>query len=235
MTVLRAAVTVFAVVVSLVLSVGVAGAGDGPWGRVRECESGQLGYTAATGNGFFGAYQFSAGTWDAVAAVVDPMWVGVRPDRAPAWVQDRMAQALAFEVPWGGPRHWPVCGAALVGVTAQAAAVGLAAPPRSGSFGRSGDVALECQVDGRAGLERVAVRGKVWFVDLDGRGGPGELELSFGVAGDVAVCADFDGDGFDEPGVVRGDILWRGSWTSGPATGSATADGVRCAAQGCGR
>ena len=64
-----------------------------------------------TGNGFFGAYQFTLSTWDWVASQIGrPDLVGVRPDLAAPSDQDRLAQALAFEVAGGGLRHWPVCG-----------------------------------------------------------------------------------------------------------------------------
>lgn len=75
---------------------------------LRQCES-HGNYRAVSRSGaYMGAYQFSQSTWDATARRVDPDWVGVRPHRAPAWEQDRMALAL-----WDGGRgrgHWPVCG-----------------------------------------------------------------------------------------------------------------------------
>lgn len=80
-----------------------------PWAAVRQCES-HGNYATNTGNGFYGAYQFTIGTWNWVASQVLPAYVGVRPDQAPAWAQDRMAEALAFEVAGGGLHHWPVCG-----------------------------------------------------------------------------------------------------------------------------
>lgn len=81
-----------------------------PWRAVRECES-RGNYATNTGNGFYGAYQFTIRTWDWVAGAIGrPDLVGVRPDRAAPADQDRMANALAFEVPGGGLGHWPVCG-----------------------------------------------------------------------------------------------------------------------------
>ena len=81
-----------------------------PWAAVRRCES-HNNYSINTGNGFYGAYQFTRSTWDWVAAAIgrDDL-VGVRPDRAAPVDQDRLANALAFEVPGGGLQHWPVCG-----------------------------------------------------------------------------------------------------------------------------
>ncbi len=79
------------------------------WAALRNCESGGN-YQINTGNGFYGAYQFTIGTWNAVAQIIDPAYVGVRPDQAPPAVQDRMASALRYEIAWGGWQHWPVCG-----------------------------------------------------------------------------------------------------------------------------
>lgn len=83
---------------------------DDPWARVRWCESSDR-YDIATGNGFYGAYQFTLATWDWVAEVIgrDDL-IGIRPNLAAATDQDRMAQALGFEIPGGGLQHWPVCG-----------------------------------------------------------------------------------------------------------------------------
>lgn len=83
-------------------------AGSG-WQALRNCESGGN-YAINTGNGFYGAYQFTIGTWNAVAAAVAPEWAGTQPHLAPPAAQDRMAHALAYEIPWGGAHHWPVCG-----------------------------------------------------------------------------------------------------------------------------
>lgn len=81
-----------------------------PWLGVRSCES-HNNYAINTGNGFYGAYQFTISSWDWVAGLIGrPDLVGVRPDLAAPWDQDRMAQALAFEVNGGGLHHWPVCG-----------------------------------------------------------------------------------------------------------------------------
>jgi hypothetical protein len=79
------------------------------WAALRNCES-DGNYQINTGNGFYGAYQFTIGTWNAVAQIIDPAYVDVRPDQAPPAVQDRMASALRYEIAWGGWQHWPVCG-----------------------------------------------------------------------------------------------------------------------------
>ncbi|MFN3219739.1 MAG: transglycosylase family protein [Acidimicrobiales bacterium] len=81
-----------------------------PWRAVRECES-NGNYGINTGNGFYGAYQFTIRTWNWVAGIIDRRdLIGVRPDLASPADQDRMANALAFEVRGGGLGHWPVCG-----------------------------------------------------------------------------------------------------------------------------
>ncbi len=78
-----------------------AGAG-GEWLQLRECESGDN-YQANTGNGFYGAYQFSAQTW------MDLGYPG-RPDQEPPGMQDAAAQKLQAQSGWG---QWPACSAAL--------------------------------------------------------------------------------------------------------------------------
>ncbi len=81
-----------------------------PWAAVRRCES-HNNYAINTGNGFYGAYQFTISTWNWVAEIIGRSdLIGVRPDLAAPADQDRMAEALAFEVPGGGLSHWPVCG-----------------------------------------------------------------------------------------------------------------------------
>jgi hypothetical protein len=78
-----------------------AGAG-GVWLQLRECESGDN-YQANTGNGFYGAYQFSQQTWNNLG------YPG-RPDLEPPAMQDAAAVKLEAEAGWG---QWPACAAAL--------------------------------------------------------------------------------------------------------------------------
>jgi hypothetical protein len=78
-----------------------AGAG-GVWLQLRECESGDN-YRANTGNGFYGAYQFSQQTWNNLG------YPG-RPDLEPPAMQDAGAMKLQAEAGWG---QWPACAAAL--------------------------------------------------------------------------------------------------------------------------
>jgi hypothetical protein len=72
------------------------------WAALRECESGND-YGINTGNGYYGAYQFSPVTW---------WWLGYEgyPHQAPPWVQDQAALEL-----WGiyGWSPWPGCSRAL--------------------------------------------------------------------------------------------------------------------------
>jgi hypothetical protein len=72
------------------------------WLQLRECESGDD-YQADTGNGFYGAYQFSEATWAGLG------YPG-RPDEEPAAMQDQAAQQLQARSGWG---NWPACAAAL--------------------------------------------------------------------------------------------------------------------------
>jgi Transglycosylase-like domain len=72
------------------------------WAELRECESGDN-YAIDTGNGYYGAYQFSASTWAALG------YPGL-PNQAPPAVQDQAAQRLEAMSGWG---PWPGCSAKL--------------------------------------------------------------------------------------------------------------------------
>lgn len=66
---------------------------------LRQCESGGN-YASNTGNGYYGAYQFSLPTWRSMGTGYD------RPDIAPPAVQDNAAMALQARSGWG---QWPAC------------------------------------------------------------------------------------------------------------------------------
>jgi Transglycosylase-like domain len=66
---------------------------------IAACESGGNPRTD-TGNGFYGKYQFTLATWQAVGGAGNPA-------QAPEGEQDRRAQALMDRA---GPGQWPVCG-----------------------------------------------------------------------------------------------------------------------------
>jgi hypothetical protein len=68
------------------------------WARLRWCESGGN-YGANTGNGFYGAYQFAAGTWHGLG------YAGL-PHQASPQTQDEAAQRLQARSGWG---QWPAC------------------------------------------------------------------------------------------------------------------------------
>lgn len=78
-------------------SSGGGGAG-GSWAAIRQCESGGN-YSDNTGNGYYGAYQFSASTWHSLG------YSGLPSDASPS-VQDQAAQQLQARSGWG---QWPVC------------------------------------------------------------------------------------------------------------------------------
>jgi len=69
---------------------------------IRNCESGGN-YADDTGNGYYGAYQFSLGTWEGVGG-------SGLPSSAPAAVQDALAYRLYQRDGWG---PWPACAAIL--------------------------------------------------------------------------------------------------------------------------
>lgn len=76
-----------------------SGPGDDVLASIRICESGGD-YTADTGNGFYGAYQFTQGTWAAVGGSGNPA-------QASPQEQDMRAATLYAQ---SGPGQWPVCG-----------------------------------------------------------------------------------------------------------------------------
>ena len=74
----------------------------GVWASLRRCESGGD-YGDDTVNGYFGAYQFTLGTWHSLG------FSGLPSDAAPS-VQDRAARELQARSGWG---QWPSCSRAL--------------------------------------------------------------------------------------------------------------------------
>jgi hypothetical protein len=67
--------------------------------RVRACESANT-YTINTGNGFYGAYQFTVSSWHAVGG-----W-GMPNDARPLHQDYRAVRLLRLQ----GRGAWPVCG-----------------------------------------------------------------------------------------------------------------------------
>ena len=80
----------------------VTGGAGGAWAALRQCESGGN-YATNTGNGYFGAYQFLASTWNSLG------YPGLPSDAPPA-MQDEAAQRLQAMSGWG---QWPACSARL--------------------------------------------------------------------------------------------------------------------------
>lgn len=74
----------------------------GDFAELRQCESGGD-YAADTGNGYYGAYQFSASTWSNLG------FAGLPSNAAPA-TQDQAAMELQARSGWG---QWPACSTAL--------------------------------------------------------------------------------------------------------------------------
>jgi resuscitation-promoting factor RpfB len=68
------------------------------WAKLRQCEAGGR-YDANSGNGYYGAYQFSAGTWRRLG------YSGL-PHEAPPEMQDEAARKLQARSGWG---QWPAC------------------------------------------------------------------------------------------------------------------------------
>ena len=93
-----AAVTAASAGVGLVLAAAPASADI--YSNIRQCESGGN-YSTNTGNGYYGAYQFTQGTWNSLG------YPGLPSDASPA-TQDAAAAQLAARSGFG---QWPVCGA----------------------------------------------------------------------------------------------------------------------------
>ncbi|HEX4017666.1 MAG TPA: transglycosylase family protein [Frankiaceae bacterium] len=93
-----AAVTAASAGVGLVFAAAPASADV--FSNIRQCESGGN-YSTNTGNGYYGAYQFTQGTWNSLG------YSGTPSDASPA-TQDAAAAQLAARSGFG---QWPVCGA----------------------------------------------------------------------------------------------------------------------------
>ena len=81
------------------IAVATPASASSTWAQLRQCESGGN-YSVNTGNGYYGAYQFSAGTWASLG------YSGLPSDAPPA-VQDEAALRLAQRSGFG---QWPLCG-----------------------------------------------------------------------------------------------------------------------------
>ena len=92
------AVTAVSAGVGIVLSASSASADV--YSNIRQCESGGN-YATNTGNGFYGAYQFTQQTWNGLG------YSGTPSSASPA-TQD---QAAAKDMAQSGAGQWPVCGA----------------------------------------------------------------------------------------------------------------------------
>jgi Transglycosylase-like domain len=72
--------------------------GSDVWADLRYCEAGGN-YARNSGNGYYGAYQYTLSTWDDFMGYA-------RPDLAPPAVQDAKAHATEAARGW---RPWPAC------------------------------------------------------------------------------------------------------------------------------
>ncbi len=84
------------------LAAAAATPSGGVWAELRQCESGGN-YADNTGNGYYGAYQFSLPTWESLGLS------GLPSDASPA-TQDAAAAELQARSGWG---QWPACSARL--------------------------------------------------------------------------------------------------------------------------
>jgi hypothetical protein len=93
------AITVAGAGVSVAIAAAAPASAD-TLSTIRQCESGGN-YAINTGNGFYGAYQFTQQTWNGLG------YSGLPSDAPPA-VQDQAAAQLLAQ---SGNSPWPVCGA----------------------------------------------------------------------------------------------------------------------------
>ena len=160
-----------------------AAASSSDFARLRGCESGGN-YAINTGNGYYGAYQFSAGTWRGLG------YQGLPHQASPA-TQDAAAARLQSAQGW---QPWPGCARALgLGSGQSASRSGPTAPAARASRGgsRSAVVAVAVARPGRPSFDgriittadvnqdlasvrawqgRMAARG--WSIAVDGHFGP---------------------------------------------------------------
>ena len=165
----------FAVTDGALLTSVACAASDSDLARLRACESGGD-YRAATGNGFYGAYQFDLGTWQGLG------FSGRPSDAAPA-TQDAAARSLQAARGWA---PWPACSRRLalgqitvsrsrtvlpVRPVAQAAlaVLGTGHPAFAGHVLTTADVGT-ARADVAQWQQRMADRG--WPISVDGAYGP---------------------------------------------------------------
>jgi len=203
------------------------------WSSLRQCESGGD-YSINTGNGYYGAYQFSLATWRSLG------YSGY-PHQASAATQDAAAARLQARSGWG---QWPACSAKLglrgssasapssvsqaakpasVSKAAKPAAVSKAAKPAakpaappaaraSGGVPAYGGQVLSTELVGasrqdvRAWQARMAQRG--WDITVDGAFGPQSEGVARAFQAEKGLTVD---------GLV-GRQTWAAAWTA-PVTG----------------
>ena len=87
---------------------------------------------------------------------------------------------------------------------------------------RGAATVLVCDTDGDGVGEAVTVTDGTWSVDLGHDGGTAELSFRYGASSDVALCGDTDGNGTDDPVVIRDGNAWhvRHRWAGGAANAS---------------
>jgi hypothetical protein len=90
--------------VGVSVAIAAAAPASADLASIRQCESGGN-YATNTGNGFYGAYQFTLQTWQGLG------YSGLPSDASPA-VQDQAAAQLLSQM---GSSPWPVCGAGTYG------------------------------------------------------------------------------------------------------------------------
>jgi len=172
--------------------------------QLRVCESGNS-YATNTGNGYYGAYQFSLQTWQGMGNI------GLPSDASPD-VQDEQAAILQAARGW---QPWPACsrklgltsGGVIAASTGSVVVVsGPAVPTTPPPFaGTTFTTAIVGQYNADVATWQSRMRARGWSITVDGYFGP----QSAGVARNFAAEKGIDSG---LPGQV--DVaMWSAAWT----------------------
>ncbi len=198
-------VAAFAVTDGALLTSSASAASDNDLARLRACESGGD-YRAATGNGFYGAYQFDLGTWQGLG------YSGRPSDASPA-TQDAAARSLQAARGWS---PWPACSRRLgLGqITVSRSRVVLAVRPAVLAALHTGRPAFAGHVLSMADVGAARADVAQWQQRMADRGWPIAVDGAFGPQS-AGVATRFATEKGLLPAVV-GTVdqrLWDAAWT----------------------
>jgi peptidoglycan hydrolase-like protein with peptidoglycan-binding domain len=191
------------------------------WLQLRRCESGNR-YAVNTGNGYYGAYQFSLGTWASVGGT------GLPSDAKPA-EQDYRALMLYRKRGWS-----PWTCAAMIGLHEDADAGSGIMPPKPASFDTPYDFVAGATVGATSGAPAwpgqqfaegdSAAAIATWQAQAAALGYPVIATGYFGPTTASAVKAIQTKKGIAANGLI-GAQTWDAAWSLVPGSGTATSSG----------